>query len=75
MSNPEQEKVEALKNLIRDAAWESYNGIRRMSKNPLAPQFDPAGEQKACREDLVDVLLTTDALYVLDRIVNGVPDE
>lgn len=65
----EEEKRAALRDLVKEAYWESINYYPNGNKFAGAPAFDPAGFQKYHMETLLTALETTDALHVLYDIL------
>lgn len=66
------EKIQALKGLVKDAATEQRGVYLRGYRDANAPEFNPAGFQKDNVMRLVSALENTEALYILDEILNGV---
>jgi hypothetical protein len=64
-----EQKIEALKKLVHDAAGESV-GVYRRAKNHNGPVFEPNGFITERMDALISVLSTTDAILVLNRILN-----
>lgn len=74
MRYTEEEKREALRMYIREAARE-VEGHPRQEYIPTAPEFEPAGFQTYWRDVLAEALTKTDALVVLDRWLREVAEE
>lgn len=72
MSEPirfnEEQKQKALRKLVHAAASESV-GVYRRSKNHHAAEFEPNGFISNDMDALVSVLTTTDAIFVLSRMI------
>jgi hypothetical protein len=64
--------IEELKTLIREAVAESERNTAEIDWwIPNAPAFAKITPQTYFRDTLAEVLTTSDALYILDGLVNG----
>lgn len=69
----EATKEYEIRSLVREAAWEARN--RPVSIFTTNLVFEPIKEQTAHRKQLLGALKHTDALLVLDELLNGEPTE
>lgn len=71
----DEEKVAALKDLVKEAVDEQTSHYPRLDKSPYAgPAFDPRGFQYYHLDALLDALKNTDALLVLGNALNVLED-
>lgn len=66
------EKIQALKNLVKEAVAEQRGTFPRGYKYSQTPEFEAAGFQDDNTKILLRALESTDALYILDEILEGV---
>lgn len=65
------DKVAALKDLVYEAAMESSNGsLSRVKSAYAGPAFDARDFQTYHQDALLDAIKRTDALYVLNDLLN-----
>lgn len=66
-----EEKVQKLQKMVRDAAWEAEEQPPGWPHTPFYGTFENLRKQKEFQEELLAVLRDSDAIFVLDRMVNG----
>lgn len=71
----DEEKVEALKGLVKEAVVEQTNHFPLLHKSPYAgPAFEARGFQRYHLKALLEALENTDALLVLGDALNVLED-